>query len=395
MRHAYQLFTPSSSKAILIHYIGDEKAAIKFPHGNATKHLSRPHIRTCPSVLRSLEKECQHTTTAKVYRSHITQVPAPTHLPVMQPRNTKQVKNIRSKMLERQRLSHDALYNLHELATDMPYFVHAIRTHPDLVCVCAHKALLEELDRVLLVESSSPQLLSYDTTFQLGDFYISTLTFRHTLFEEAPVIPAAFLLHERKLKECHEELFSICCKLVPSLAKTAKPIVTDEEQAYVATIGKYLPAAPHLRCWNHLFQDAMRWLRSHGAPSDDVSVYLSDMRALFHLPAREEYTQRLKQMAQRWSAPFFDYYRTNIHPDIELIARWSIEPHGVYDPYSGVTNNQAEGINYVLKELQQWREAPVDCMVWPYTTYRDTTGWRLHVVNKALETTTCTNSSLV
>ena len=187
MRHAYQLLTPSSSKAILIHYIGDEKAAIKFPHGNATKHLSRPHIRTCPSVLRSLEKECQHTTTAKVYRSHITQVPAPTHLPVMQPRNTKQVKNIRSKMLERQRLSHDALYNLHELATDMPDFVHAICTHPDLVCVCAHKALLEELDRVLLVESSSPQLLSYDTTFQLGDFYISTLTFRHTLFEEAPV----------------------------------------------------------------------------------------------------------------------------------------------------------------------------------------------------------------
>lgn len=107
----------------------------------------------------------------------------------------------------------------------------------------------------------------------------------------------------------------------------------------------------------------MRWLRSHGAPSDDVSVYLSDMRALFHLPTREEYTHRLKKMAQRWSAPFFDYYRTNIHPDIESIARWSIELHGVYDPYSGVTNNQAEGINYVLKELQQWREAPVDCMV--------------------------------
>jgi len=28
-----------------------------------------------------------------------------------------------------------------------------------------------------------------------------------------------------------------------------------------------------------------------------------------------------------------------------------------------VTNNQAEGINYVLKDLQEWWEAPVDCMV--------------------------------
>ena len=363
MKHAYQLLTPSSSKVVLIHYIGDENAAVNFHHGNSAKHITRPHIRTCPSVLRSLEKECTHTTTAKVYRSHITQVPPPTHASVLQPRNKKQVKNVRHKMLERQRLSHDSLYNLHELATDMPDFVHAIRTHPDLVCVCAHTALLEELDRVLLVDSPSPQLLSYDTTFQLGDFYISTLTFRHTLFEEAPVIPVAFLLHERKLQECHEEFFSICCKLVPSLTKTAKPIVTDEEQAYVNTIRNHLPTAPHLRCWNHLFRDAMRWLRSHGAPAQDVSVYLSDVRALFHLPTKEGYTLKLTQMAKKWSAPFFDYYRTNIHPDIESIARWAIEPYGVYDPYSGVTNNQAEGMNYVLKDLQQWREAPVDCMV--------------------------------
>ena len=35
----------------------------------------------------------------------------------------------------------------------------------------------------------------------------------------------------------------------------------------------------------------------------------------------------------------------------------------MYDPYSGVTNNQAEGLNYVLKQLQEWKEAPVDCML--------------------------------
>ena len=28
-----------------------------------------------------------------------------------------------------------------------------------------------------------------------------------------------------------------------------------------------------------------------------------------------------------------------------------------------VTSNQAEGLNYVLKELQEWPEAPIDCMV--------------------------------
>ena len=145
----------------------------------------------------------------------------------------------------------------------------------------------------------------HDTTFQLGDFYVSTLAFRHTLFKEAPVIPVAFLIHERKLQTCHDELFGTCCKLVPALKKTKKPIVTDEEQAYVNTIGQYLPAAAHLRCWNHVLRDAKRWLQSHGAPAQDVSVYLTDMRGLFHLPTEKEYSEKLDEMAQKWSAPFF------------------------------------------------------------------------------------------
>ena len=153
-------------------------------------------------------------------------------------------------------MSHDSLYNLHEIALDLPDFVHLIHTYPDLVCVCGTKQLLQ---------SPVPQLLAYDTTFELGDFYLSTLTFRHTLFKEAPVIPVAFLLHERKLTSCHEQLFNVCCKLVPSLKTTNKPIVTDEEQAYVNVVGKYLQAAPHLRCWNHVVRDAQRWLQRHGA----------------------------------------------------------------------------------------------------------------------------------
>ena len=66
---------------------------------------------------------------------------------------------MRMNTLKSQRISHDALYNMHELALDMPNFIHTIRTHPDLVCVCGHSAILEELDRVLILYSPSPQLL--------------------------------------------------------------------------------------------------------------------------------------------------------------------------------------------------------------------------------------------
>ena len=58
-------------------------------------------------------------------------------------------------------------------------------------------------------------------------------------------------------------------------------------------------------------------------------------------------------MAQKWSAPF-----TRVTSTQTLCLL-----HTVNDPYSGVINNQAKGLNYVLKQLQEWKEEPVDCMI--------------------------------
>ena len=134
----------------------------------------------------SLKEACKDGSATTVYRKHVPEVPPATHLAVLQPRNTRQ--------------------------------------------------LLNEFDRVLVLQSSDHQLLSYDTTFLLGDFYVSTLTFCHIIFEENPVIPV-FLLHERKHVQ---KFFDVCCKLIPALETTQIPalettqklIVTDEEPTY-------------------------------------------------------------------------------------------------------------------------------------------------------------------
>ena len=112
---------------------------------------------------------------------------------------------------------------------DLPQFVWFIQTYPDLLCVCGIEEILDQLDRILLIDSAMPQLLSYDTTFQLGDFYVSSLLFRHVIYKESPIIPALFLIHERKFQSVHETLFQIAVDKVPSLLKSVYPIVTDEE----------------------------------------------------------------------------------------------------------------------------------------------------------------------
>ena len=152
----------------------------------------------------------------------------PSHLP----RNTRQVINLQHRERQKSRLTHDSLYNLHELSLDLEGFVKVIKTHPDLIVICGLEVILNEMEMVLRhTQSTNVQLLSYDTTFQLGDFYVSPFLFRYTHFKTSPVIPAAFLIHERKFQACHEELMLFLLKAVPSLSRNTNsiPLVTDDE----------------------------------------------------------------------------------------------------------------------------------------------------------------------
>lgn len=48
---------------------------------------------------------------------------------------------------------------------------------------------------------------------------------------------------------------------------------------------------------------------------------------------------------------------------VSTLGRWILEDAGVYSPLSGITTNQSEGFNCVMKRLQSWREIPVDAAV--------------------------------
>ena len=92
MKHAFELLAPNDVPTVLIHYIGDEKCAVPYAHGNATSDSKRKYIRTCPSVIQSLKYSCTMETAVKSYRNHILEVSSPQHLPVKHLCNIKQTK---------------------------------------------------------------------------------------------------------------------------------------------------------------------------------------------------------------------------------------------------------------------------------------------------------------
>ena len=171
--------------------------------------------------------------------------------------------------------------------------MYKITTFPDLVVICGLKSILFKVDGIIMVKFQHPVLLSYNTTFKLGDFYLSPILFKHVLFVNAPVMPSTFLVHERKFQGVHEEFMRFVSVMIPSLSKLKEPIpiVTDSEVGICQAIDKCLPGVYRLQCWNHLINSVKMWLRSHGAKPVKIPIYISHLCQLFHQETEDVFTE--------------------------------------------------------------------------------------------------------
>lgn len=123
------------------------------------------------------------------------------HQDVAAPRDRKQLENAQYKIRQKARLSKDGLWNVVNMLEDT-FFVHSLYMDKDeLIVCCFNNHLAEIFCQVLASKDLPPQCLSYDTTFKLGDFYLSFLTFRETELTRQPAIPLIFFIHERKFEQ--------------------------------------------------------------------------------------------------------------------------------------------------------------------------------------------------
>jgi hypothetical protein len=75
------------------------------------------------------------------------------------------------------RISHDQLYNVIQLGYHLQDFLKELTIFPDLCCIVAVDDILNDFNKALIVKSDEPLLVSYDTTFDLGDFFVSVLVY--------------------------------------------------------------------------------------------------------------------------------------------------------------------------------------------------------------------------
>ena len=130
--------------------------------------------------------------------------------------------------MRNQQISRDDIYNLYALALELDNFVWQNDIFPNLDSIIGLTDIINLFNDLLTLQSEDFQLiLAYDTTFQLGDFYVSPLLLRHIYFNGSPIILLAFLIHDRKFQVSHEKPFTKLSEKIPNLKKKKVPIIID------------------------------------------------------------------------------------------------------------------------------------------------------------------------
>lgn len=259
-----------------------------------------------------------------------------------QPRNQDQMSYFRNLNDPKRITYRDSLMNLHELAHIFPSFIWSITSHPDLV-VCFG---MNELIQLVPVDNNS--VMSYDTTFCLGDFYVSFVVAPCTRFVENPIVPLAFVLHERKFQSVHATFFEHVVEKIVSNRKCY--IVTDGEAGIMTAISSVLPKCTLLTCWNHLLRDVEFWLRKHQGKADDVVVYKSQVRELLECETETMLETKKQTFRSTWSDAFAQYVDSFLGARIGIAYSGYLKKCGL--PGNGVSTNISESMNAMLKRFQ-------------------------------------------
>ena len=103
-----------------------------------------------------------------------------------------------------------------------------------------------------MLRSRMPVAFHHDTTFNVGKFLTTILSFKHPCLEGRPVIPIGIMFHQSKTEETHTRFMQVMAKRVPHMNSKNAVFVTDRESAIRNSIDTVMPTASRACCHKHL-----------------------------------------------------------------------------------------------------------------------------------------------
>ena len=392
----------NGKRLVLIQYTGDADAVIHRPHGNSKDKINgQSYVRTCPSVFDNIkEATLRYERPQGVYDEHMNTVKADNDIRKhVIPKNRKQCENHAQSARNNNKLSPDEIYSvvmLHYTYLAPPLLRKPITPHDTesfilhyklvptveiVVCLPEVAVMFTDMINCLYNNDTSDMnedwvSLQCDTTYEMGDFYVTTLSFTHKFFttenNTRPNIPLAFLMHDRKYQHVHESFLNAVKHRIPVLSNVKVNVngrskykykffvTTDREKSIHNSFAICLQSFLRLYCWNHIKNDGKRWVQKNLGKSnnrqDTIRFYVKLITAFLSCDSREEFDE---MYAEKFltvdeggvvDPKFKEYFDTYMKNDIiDYAAKWIVEGTNYYLPTSGITTNNQEGLNAAIK----------------------------------------------
>ena len=337
-----------STKTIIIYHGKHDMSNIEKPHGNRLSNLNKAHYRTMPSLLKSISKS--NKTVNETYMNLINSESVPEQYEnVGKPKNAKQVENKLAISRKEKELSTCEVLSCVLLNEELGNIIKKFELLPYRNVVIINDDIINEL--IKIQKNSGKLFLSYDTTYDVGDYYLSALVFKNTELIEEPAFIAATLMHQKRNTNAHKLLFSTILDFFPELNAVDTIIVTDRERGIVNAIKTVLTKVRHHFCQNHFVRDIDYWMNKCFHSKDDLKGYKYYVNQLLECNSDAEFNMKLSQFRVMWSQEFVDYFQSSLENDLLKNHRGKLTESGITSFEQKLTSNMSESINAVIKRL--------------------------------------------
>ncbi len=355
-RQEYRLI--GTNGVLMVYIISDPSILeniITQPHGNS-KQNTIPYVRVTGSCRDAIAQASTSQTPMQIWKSHITDLPNPTDpefasegqlLPSL---NT--IANVST-----QRNKHEIEELFTFLVSDRNKIVqeNSIRkSGVRLIVASEHQlTMLKKAIDLGVVQG-------YDTTFNIGRFYCSILSYKQLWYDDESLAIGAMMIHSSKEEHDHRWFFMNLSVLGISISR----IGTDAELAIVNGLKFAYPAVMMVICWRHFIDNLKRkmiqleitekWrdkVITLFTGQADIAGLLDSISRTHLIKQWECVKSKLNQLIHMEESckQFIRYIEEH---KLNQIEQYMMKPvrqqFGIQGPYY---SNNAESVNHILKSM--------------------------------------------
>ena len=346
------------------------------PHGNSSR--AKPFFRTSETAKDEVRQLATSHTASQAIGVMTAQRGGEVHITGSSTvaRDQMQVKNFRRTSTSKGNNALHAVMLECKLAQGKAdAFVRDVKAAPEPMAVCYSDWQIRDIKR-FCTNPDEFTVVCADTTYNLGDFYVTPLSYKHIMLEDIrtgrpPLLPGPVLVHQQ-MKFTSFNYFAASLIDADKGLRYVQAFGTDGDTNLSDALSHSFPFATVLRCFIHFERNLYEKLRELNVPKRIADEFVRDImgfragdtyqKGLVDCTSVSEFDQQLARLEVVWnerekpfcglSDPrFYHYFKQHKADTVRYNMLAGVrEDAGLGSPPSIFTTNMSESLNNTIKK---------------------------------------------